>query len=639
MTARVPYLQSGEVIGLVRPSVDAHTLGISYVAKLLAEAGYRVAIADREITDAVNRIAQPGRMAVFAEWVRSNGITRLGVSYRLSPHDARAVFGRLYFALRERGLLGEEGGCLRVLYFAGLPEACAAIDAEYRGIIPTFRGDETPAETLEKLGVPPDRISPSIRASSAYDDMRLRFGRDLVAGGDYRRVQPVDRSGYEGFGSRRDHVVRRIEHAGRLRQPPLMRVHVGPYAADRAAAVAEFLRWVAELRTGGLLDVVSIGTSQLTQERFGEEWGDAPNGGGVPINSELEYAHVAETARPMLVRTYAGTTRIPQLARVHERALNIAWHALSFWWFSRIDGRGPHDVLTNLRAHLETLDFIAESGKPFEANIPHHFAFRGADDVTYVISAYLAAKTAKRRGVRYFILQNMLNTPKYTIGVQDLAKSRAMLRLVRELEDERFKVILQPRAGLDYFSPDLEKAKAQLAAVTALMDDIEPDDPLSPPVIHVVSYSEASHLADPPVIHESIRIVRAALEAYRRLRSQGQVEDMGRNADVARRTEELLAEARLMIRTIEHAMSDSFTPENLYRVFAAGFLPVPYLWECRDEFRYALAWKTDLVDGGIKVVDDQGRPIPASERAVVAVARFAEVGSPTPLVGASPSGC
>ncbi len=97
-------------------------------------------------------------------------------------------------------------------------------------------------------------------------------------------------------------------------------------------------------------------------------------------------------------------------------------------------------------------------------------------------------------------------------GIQDLAKSRAMLTLVKSLEDSNFKVILQPRAGLDYFKPDLEEAKIQLAAVTALMDDIDPHDETSPPIIHVVSYSEASHLATPDVINESIQITQYSLQ-------------------------------------------------------------------------------------------------------------------------------
>jgi len=311
-----------------------------------------------------------------------------------------------------------------------------------------------------------------------------------------------------------------------------MRAHVGPYLPDRIEAVHLFLDWIRQLAQAGLLDVLSIGTSQLTQSNFGEDWGNQPNGGGVPINSSQEFRAIWEAARPMLVRTYAGTKNIPQLARLYEDTIHIAWHALSFWWFSQIDGRGPYPMRESLRQHIETLRFIASSGKPFEPNIPHHFAFRGADDVTYVVSAVLAARTAKALGVRHFILQNMLNTPKSTWGVQDLAKSRAMLQLVRELEDEGFQAILQPRAGLDCFSHDLDKAKVQLAAVSALMDDIEPHDPISPPMIHVVSYSEASHLADPPVVNESIQITRAAIEEYRRLRARGKVPDMSRHPEV-----------------------------------------------------------------------------------------------------------
>ena len=83
--------------------------------------------------------------------------------------------------------------------------------------------------------------------------------------------------------------------------------------------------------------------------------------------------------------------------------------------------------------------------------------------------------------------------------------------------------MLQPRGGLDYFSPDLDHAKAQLAAVTALMDDIEPHVRTSPHIIHVVSYSEAAELASPEIVNESIQITRHALESYRALRAKGYV--------------------------------------------------------------------------------------------------------------------
>jgi hypothetical protein len=517
-------------------------------------------------------------------------------------------------ALKDRRLLQPQGGPIRAVYFAGLPQTCRMVRHQCPEVTGVFQGDETPSETLRILGIDPGVLPRVLAAGMAYDEARLSFGRDLIRRAGHLAVPPVDRSGYEGFGTRQDTLVARLHHSSRRGLGPLFRAHVGPYLPDRAEAVCLFLQWARQLAASGFLDVLSIGTSQLTQSDFGQDWGPRPNGGGVPLNSREEFAAVWEAARPMLVRAYAGTRDIPALARMYEETINIAWHALSFWWFCQIDGRGPYPVRENLRQHLDTLRYIATTGKPFEPNIPHHFAFRGADDVTYMVSAVLAAKTAKSLGIRRLIFQNMLNTPRYTWGVQDLAKSRAALELLRELEDERFAVILQPRGGLDYFSPDLDKARAQLAAVTALMDDIEPHNPASPPIIHVVSFSEASHLADPPVIDESIQITRHALTEYRRLRACGDVDDMTTHPEVQTRTAELLAEARAVLGAIETTVPEPYSAEGLYQVFAAGFLPVPYLWECRDEFARAVQWPTRLIRGAVKVVDANGLPLPVADR-------------------------
>ena len=391
-----------------------------------------------------------------------------------------------------------------------------------------------------------------------------------------------------------------------------MRANPG-YSGIRAPGVIEH-RYISEDVPMSLVPIASIGTSQLTQANFGQDWAGKPNGGGVPLNSPQEFSAVWRAARPMLVRAYAGTRNISALARMCEETIHIAWHALSLWWFCQTDGRGPNTVRENLQQHVETLKYVAATGKPFEPNVPHHFAFRGADDVTYVVSAVIAARLAKSLGVRHLVLQNMLNTPKCTWGIQDLAKSRAMLVLVRELEDEAFRVILQPRGGLDYFSPDMDKAKAQLAAVTALMDDIEPHNAASPGVIHVVSYCEASHLADPNVVNESVKITRQALQEYRGLRAKGQIDDMSGHLEVAERTEDLLAQARTVLSFIESTIPRPYTPEGLYRIFASGFLPVPYLWECKDEFRQAVQWPTRVICGSVKVVDERGVPVPVMDR-------------------------
>lgn len=599
--------------GLAQTALDAHTLGVSSVECMLRDCGYQAVSADAAVCEAFGSLESPDSQAAIQRWLRGNRISALGFSYRLDPATGASLFSRLVHWLKSNRLLAAQGGPIRGLFFAGLPAACQLVqkNPEVTGV---FCGDETPAETLRMLGIDPRVLPHDLVGGIAYDEDRLAFGRELIAKGEHLAVRPVDQGGYREFGTRRDTLMARLRHRSERGLLPVVRAHVGPYLSQREAAVRLFLQWCRQLAASGHLDVLSIGTSQLTQSSFGEDWGNRPNGGGVPLNSVEEFAAVWAASRPMLVRTYAGTRNIPALARMYEETIHMAWHALSLWWFCQIDGRGPYSVRENLHQHLETLKYIATTGKPFEPNVPHHFAFRGADDVTYVVSAVIAARLAKSLGVRYLVLQNMLNTPKTTWGIQDLAKSRALLRLVRELEDQTFRVILQPRGGLDYFWPDLDKAKAQLAAVTALMDDIEPDDPHSPPMIHVVGYSEASHLADPAAVDESIQITRHALTEYRRLREKGQIDDMAKHPEVAAGTEELVAQAVAVLGHIEAMIPEPYTAEGLYRILVSGFLPVPYLWQCREEFRHAVAWQTRVVRGSVKVVDEHGAPMPVADR-------------------------
>jgi hypothetical protein len=503
------------------------------------------------------------------------------------------------------------------LFFAGLPAACDLITAQYGDKVVCFYGDESPLETASKLGLPITSLPTQTASDAGYDESRLSFARDLINSGSFESISPPDRSGYPQFGGENDSVLLRLDHSIELSQPPLMRAHIGPYLTDRDEAVRLYNDWALRLAGTGYLDVLSVGTSQLSQEQFGEDWEDRPNGGGVPINSEDEYRSLWEAARPMLVRTYAGTTNIPKLAKMYERTIHTAWHALSFWWFCSIDGRGPLSVLENLTQHFETARYIASTGKPLEPNVPHHFSFRGGDDITYIVSGVLAARAAARMGVKIIVLQIMFNTPKATWGIQDLAKARVLLKLVREIPGVR--IILQPRAGLDYFSSNLNKARIQLAAVTAMMDDIEPENYSSPDIIHVVSYSEAVKLADPDIVDESIKITLAALEKYRSLKIQGNIAGVSKSGEIQDRERQLEQDATVVLNTIEKSIKYPYTPEGFYTILESGFLQVPYLWMCREEFPEALRWKTGMLKGGVSVIDDQGKSVPISERMTIAV--------------------
>lgn len=609
-------VQPADRFGFVRHALDVHLLGIVSAASLLEACGQPVAIAD---SDTCRAFAEPDNFAAIdraVAWIRDHRIACLGLSYRLDPEQGTRWAAQVCHNLRVRRMFAANGGSLHAVFFAGLPDTCAQAQREVREITDVFAGDETPAETLARLGIPPIRWPNILHEGMRYDEDRLSLGRELTQNGRHLSISPVNRGGYTGFGTHRDTLVARVDHARRCGQPPLFRAHVGPYRPNRAEAVALFTDWAGQLARAGHLDILSIGTSQLTQSAFGEDWADRPNGGGVPLNTPEEYSRIWEVSRPMLVRTYAGTRDIRKLAAMHESTLNMAWHALSLWWFCRIDGRGPNTVRANLDEHAATLRYIAATGKPFEPNVAHHFSFRGADDVSAVASAVLAARFAKHLGIRTLVLQVMLNTPRATWGVQDLAKARAALLLARELEDAAFRVILQPRAGLDSFSPDDAKARAQLAASTTLMDDIEPDNPQSPPVIHVVSYSEATHLANPSVVNESIQIARYALDEYRRRKREGSFAHAAAMTTAADRTRHLVSEARLLLAAIERQIPNLDTPAGLYAVFQRGFFAVPHLLECRKEFARAIRWQTRLVNGGVVVVDDEGKVLSTGERLV-----------------------
>lgn len=595
-----------ETFGLMKTSLDAHTMGIHAAADLVKGCGYHVEIAPKQVEDALDKITVESSQKIILNWIKDQNIKHIGVSYRLDTDNAVNIFGRLVFLLKNNGLYESSDAIVKSIYFAGLSPACDRIDKEYGGRIRTFRGGESAEETLHIMGVPPEEIPQHVTAGCKYDKELLKFGKELIKKGEYVKLKPLERNLYPEYGTLKDTLVKRLDANFRDGFQPLIRAHSGPYSAEmtREQCLSEYNDWCRDLADTGYLDILSIGSSQLSQSNFGERWDDKLNGGGVPVNSEKEYRDIWEAARPMLVRTYSGTRNVLKMAQIYESTINISWHALSLWWFDELDGRGPNSLYQNLKEHIETIRYIATTGKPVETNVPHHFAFRGCDDVTYIISAFLAAKMAKKCGVKTFVLQNMLNTPRSTWGIQDLAKSRVMIKLVKELQDDSFRVILQTRAGLDYFKPDIEEAKAQLAAVTAMMDDIDPKNEQSPEIIHVVSYSEALFLATPDILNDSIKITRKALEDYRSLRKKGLAPDVYTD-EIKKRTVSLEKSARKIIDAMEKNILNLYSPEGLYLAFAAGWLPVPELWSDSDEFLHAKCWQTKLVNGEICLVDHE----------------------------------
>ncbi|MBR4857139.1 MAG: hypothetical protein IKU94_11020, partial [Bacteroidaceae bacterium] len=57
-----------------------------------------------------------------------------------------------------------------------------------------------------------------------------------------------------------------------------------------------------------------------------------------------------------------------------------------------------------------------------------------------------------------------------------------------------------------------------------------------------------------------------------------------------------------------------YTPEGFECVFKEGFLAVPYLMDQENKWPKARMWKTAIKNGGICVVDDDGKVISTEDR-------------------------
>ncbi len=88
---------------------------------------------------------------------------------------------------------------------------------------------------------------------------------------------------------------------------------------------------------------------------------------------------------------------------------------------------------------------------------------------------------------------------------------------------------------------------------------------------------------------------------------------MNKNQDVNKRMLHLISEAKIVINTIETNIKDTYTPQGFYDIFKMGFLPVPQLMYCREEFPEAIKWNTKLRNGIVDIYLDD-KIISAKER-------------------------
>ncbi len=484
----------------------------------------------------------------------------IGVSYRLTPDNARTLLADLRAMLEAAGVLG----CKRI-FFGGTPPV-AAIAREMGYFDAVFSGEEPPHHVRRAL-----------------------------------EGQPVEEHGPDAFPQR---AIERI----RWKAPyPILRHHFG----IPAPTIEPTVEGIAQIAEAGALDVISLGADQDAQEHFfhpNRQDLRSKGAGGVPFRTEDDLRRLYAASRRgnyPLLRSYSGTADHLRYADLLVRTLDNAWCATSLFWFNAMDGRGPSPLAQSIAEHQALMAWHGARGIPVEGNESYHWGMRDAPDAVVCASAYLYAYNARHCGVRDYILTYMFQSPPQLSNAMDLARALAIVALSERFVADDFRIWRQARTGLLSYPVDLRRARAHLAQSIMLQMALRPH------IVHVVGYSEANHAASAGEVIESAVMAQDVIETA--LRGNP---DMTRDPAVLRRRDELIAETDRLVDAIRALGADGdddplVNPDVLARAVARGLLDAPQL--LNNPYAPGRV-RTRSLDGALWAVDRAGNPLDEARR-------------------------
>jgi hypothetical protein len=383
----------------------------------------------------------------------------------------------------------------------------------------------------------------------------------------------------------------------------LIRHHYGE--PDLAATI----RGARRIARAEVLDVLSIGPDQNAQEHFfhPEEMDPKQDGaGGVPVRTGQDLAAIykaTQCGNYPLVRCYSGTRDLCQWAEMSVAMVHNAWAAIPLCWYSVMDGRSKVKFPEAIEEKQAAMHYYAQRGKPVEVNESHQWSLRDAHDSLAVTMAFLAAYNARAQGVSHYVIQLMFNTPPSTSPIMDIAKMQAKLELIQELEGPAFRTYREVRAGITSLPSDQDEAKGHMAASAIYAMTMKPH------ILHVVGFTEASHVVTPAALIESCKIARGAV----RLALKNAL-DPSCDPRVQSRKEFLVAEAKDLLEGIRRIGIDTADPWQdpnvLTKAIQMGILDAPHF---RGNPHLCGKIVTACVDGGWEAIDPDTRK-PLSER-------------------------
>lgn len=506
----------------------------------------------------------------------------LGFSYRLSKEKAIPELLKMLQYMKENRLIKHE----RKICFAALPDTLDAIRdsgiAQYFHL--SLMGqdkniDSTTMRTLQFFDANDKNkireIIELVHIENEPEKISIldQIAKDVVANDIYRNVKELP---IPSEAAKKSYVKRMQES-----DIPMIRTHFG-IPAENIEPTVNGIRVIANAH---VVDEVSLGSSDLSQRYFGkpEYFVNYKNDGGVPYKDENDLAQLFQATRtgnfPSIKPYCHVDNMIPFADTCRKVGMLIGAHqAVPLFWFSELDGRGEYSVFQAIKEHIKLVKHLNRFDIPIEMNDPNQWSSRYAHDTVFVTDYALIASVMYTCNVQNMCFQLQFNKPMVTGDYGDLAKMNAACTLIDSIRPKQnhSNIIIETRAGIEHFSVEQNYAKYQLARSTLLQMILKPN------IIHLVSFCEADHAAQPEDIIESSQIVRHAINLFRK--NEQEIKEATNHPFIEQRKNYLISEAKYLLDKIarldkfyktEEIVASLSKPEVLFEAMEKFYMTAP----------------------------------------------------------------